>query len=168
MTLPIARTRDEARLYLDLTPCACGSIDADWRHATGTADGELASVYDATCPDCGAEREYAFGLPPTETGGDFPNFGGDEPSELLDPGRWLALADQLASRLPRDDPETRAQALAIAAAAVAEVIKFVPLGEDAVPEGAFWTDNGRRMYGAEPGRFRRGRLQVVLETYQRS
>jgi hypothetical protein len=165
VTLPIARTRDEARLYLDLTPCGCGSVEAEWRHGTGLVDGELVSAYDATCADCGAEREYFFGLPARETGGEYPNFGGPEPSQLLDAGRWLALADQLASHLPPDDPATSAEALSIAAAAVAEVVKFIPPGEDVVPAEAFWTEEGRRVYDAEPGRFRRGRLQVVLETY---
>jgi hypothetical protein len=168
MTLPIARTRDEARLFLDLTPCDCGSTDADWQHGTGLVDGELASCYDATCMDCGADREYCFGLPPTETGGDFPNFGGPEPSQLLDPGRWLALADQLASMLPPNDPQSSAQALTIAAACVAETMKFIPPGERAVPEQAFWTGTGRRLYDEEPGRFQRDRLRIVLETYSRA
>jgi hypothetical protein len=166
MTLPTARTRDEAWLFLDLTPCACGSTDAAWEHGTGMVDGELASCYDTTCPDCGAERKYFFGLPPRETGGDYPNFGGPEPSQLLDAGRWLALADQLASMLPPDDPETSAQALSIAAAAVAETMKFIPPGEDAVPGDAFWTEEGRRVYDAEPGRFRRERLRIVRDTYR--
>jgi hypothetical protein len=165
MMLPIARTRDEARLYLDLTPCGCGSTDAEWKHGTGLVDGELVSAYDATCADCGAERDYFFGLPSRETGGDYPNFGGAEPSQLLDAGRWLALADQLASGLPPDDPETSAAALSIAAAAVAEVMKFVPPGADVVPAEAFWSAEGRQVYDAEPGRFRVGRLEVVRETY---
>ncbi|MEI8410796.1 MULTISPECIES: hypothetical protein [unclassified Kribbella] len=167
MTLPIARTRDEARLFLDLTPCACGSTDAEWKHGTGLVDGELASRYYATCADCGAERRHSFGLPPTETAGDFPNFGGREPSQLLDPGSWLQLADELASRLPPDDPQASADALTLAAAAVAEVIKFIPPGENAVPEEAFWTEDGRRVHAAEPGRFRQDRLQIVLDTYRR-
>ncbi|MGW1341458.1 hypothetical protein ACWCOV_10430 [Kribbella sp. NPDC002412] len=163
--LPIARTRDEARLFLDLTPCECGSAEADWKHATGLVDGELVSAYDATCADCGAAREYFFGLPARETGGSYPNFGGAEPSQLLDAGRWLALADQLASMLPPDDPETGAEALTLAAAAVGEVVKFIPAGSDVVPVDAFWTVEGRQVYDAEPGRFQRGRLEVVLATY---
>ncbi|MEU4603393.1 hypothetical protein AB0F43_10475 [Kribbella sp. NPDC023972] len=166
--LPVARTRDEARLFLDLTPCECGSTDADWQHGTGVVDGELASVYDASCADCGAERTYSFGLPERETGGDYPNFGGPEPSQLLDPGRWLELADQLASMLPPDDPETRAEALAIAAASVCEILKFIPADADAVPAEAFWTEQGRRVYDEQPGRFQRARLQIVRETYEQA
>jgi hypothetical protein len=165
MTLPIARTRDEARLYLDLTPCTCGSTDADWHHGSALVDGELASSYDATCPSCGTDREYNFALPPTETPGDFPNFGGPEPSQLLDPARWLSLADHLTSHLPPDDPQTTKQALTIAAAAIAEVLKFIPPNETAVPETAFRTTESRQLRAAEPGRFDRARLEITLATY---
>jgi hypothetical protein len=166
MTLPVARTRDEARLYLDLTPCECGAVDADWQHATGVQDGDLVSVYDATCEQCGVDREYAFGLPAKETAGEFPNFGADEPSQLIDAGRWIALADQLAGALPPDDPQTTVHAMRIAVAAVDEVIKFVPPHQDAVPPSAFWTPEGRAVYDANPGRFHRRRLEFVRDTYR--
>lgn len=167
MGLPTARSRDEAQLYLDLTPCAtCDSVETDWQHGQAPADGELVSAYDGTCAGCGDEREYFFALPAQETAGAFPAFGGAEPSELLDPGRWLALADQLAGNLPPYDPAAKRLALDIAAAAVAEVLKFVPADEDAVPEQAFWSAEGRRVYDAEPGRFGRERLVVVRQTYQ--
>lgn len=168
MTLPVARTRDEARLYLDLTACTCGALDAEWKHASGVQNGELVSVYDATCPECGADREYVFGLPEHETAGAYPNFGGAEPSQLIDPGRWMDLADQLASSLPADDPDTVAEALRIAHAAVEEVIKFVPPGATAVPADAFWTPEGRAVRDAEPGRFHLDRLEIVRTTYQRA
>ena len=167
MGLPTARSRDEAHLYLDLTPCAtCDSVETDWQHGQALVDGELVSAYDGRCAGCGAEREYFFRLPNQEVGGEFPAFGGDEPSDLIDAGRWLALADQLASNLPPHDPEASAQALAIAAAAVGEVLKFIPRDEYVVPASAFWTAEGLRVRDAEPGRFRRERLEVVLGTYR--
>lgn len=165
--LPVARTRDEARLYLDLTACACGTFDADWQHGTGLMDGELVSVYATTCPECAAEREYTFALPEHETPGDYPNFGGTEPSELIDAGRWLALADQLAGTLPANDLETVTQALQLAAAAVAEVIKFIPPAATAVPASAFWTAEGQATHTTDPARFTRPRLQVTQATYTR-
>jgi hypothetical protein len=165
MMLPVARTRDEARLYLDLTPCTCGALDADWQHATGLLDGELVSVYDAICPQCNAEREYTFALPDHETAAEFPNFGGAEPSQLIDPGGWMALADHLAGNLPADDPATVAQALQIASAAITEVLKFIPPGATAVPTDAFWTPEGQATYNADPARFHRTRLEITRTTY---
>ena len=54
--------------------------------------------------------------------------------------------------------------LAVARAAVDEVVKFVPAGQDAVPEDEFWTPEGRAVRDAEPGRFRLERLLVVRES----
>ncbi|WP_237744823.1 hypothetical protein [Kribbella catacumbae] len=166
MAFAVARTRDEAHLYLELQPCPdCGSAEAPWEHALIEVDGSLTISYAAVCPGCGAEREYLFGLPARETpAGSWPTFGGAEPSELLDAGQWLAIADQVAGNVPVD-PVEAGPALSIARAAVEEVIKFVPPGQDAVPADEFWTPDGRRVFEAEPGRFRLDRLLVVRDAY---
>jgi hypothetical protein len=164
--IAVARSRDEAWLFLELTACGCGAVAAEWRHGTGLVDGELVSVYDAICPACGADREYMFALPDHETPGTYPNFGGTEPSQLIDAGRWLALADQLAGSLPADDPETVTQAMNLAAAAVAEVIKFIPPGATAVPPDAFWTPEGQATRAEDPARFTLPRLQITHATYR--
>lgn len=162
--LAVARTRDEAMLFLELTPCEdCGTANTAWDHGLGDVDGELASSYAGDCPGCGAEREYLFGLPERETAGAYPCFGGPEPSELLDPGQWLRVADLVAADVPDDDPRV---SLAIAAAAVGEVVKFVPPGRDAVPPDAFWTEAGRSVHDTEPGRFRLDRLLLVRDSYR--
>lgn len=163
--LPTARTRDEALLWLERTPCPrCAASCFTWAHGLDQDDnGELVIVYDADCPSCGTAREHFFALPAQETSA---VFGGPEPSELLDAGQWLGLADEIGSRVPRDDPPARAEALAVAAAAVEEVLKFIPPNGDQVPAEAFWTDEGRRVRDELPGRFRRDRLQVVLDTYR--
>lgn len=166
MTLPVMRTRDEALLYLDLTPCACGSVETPWDSAVVGVGDDLAVAYVGVCADCGAEREHVFGLPERETAPDgWPTFGGPEPSQLIDAGEWLWVADHVASSVP-PDPEEGARALSMARAAVEEVLKFVPEGWDRVPEQAFWTDRGSRMHTAEPGRFRVERLLVVRDTYR--
>jgi hypothetical protein len=56
--------------------------------------------------------------------------------------------------------------LAIARAAVEEVVKFIQPGQDAVPDDAFWTEDGRRVRDTEPGRFRLERLLVVRDAYR--
>ncbi|MFI6791927.1 hypothetical protein ACIBG4_31820 [Nonomuraea sp. NPDC050383] len=166
MTLPVARTRDEALLHLDLTPCACGSVETPWESGVVGVAEELAVAYAGICADCGAEREYVFGLPEQETAPHgWPTFGGAEPSQLIDAGEWLWVADQVGSSVP-PDPEEGARALAMARAAVEEVLKFVSEGRDRVPEQAFWTDRGLRVHAAEPGRFRVERLLVVRDTYR--
>ncbi|GII60374.1 hypothetical protein Skr01_04590 [Sphaerisporangium krabiense] len=168
MAFSVARTRDEAHLYLDLHPCgSCGSVDTEWDDGLVSVDGETACHYAGTCAGCGTEREFLFGLPQRETASSrFPSFGGPEPSELLDPGEWLWVADLTAGNVPADDPRAARQALTIAMAAVEEVVKFIPPGREEVPEEAFWSLTGRRVRGREPGRFRLDRLLVVRDTYR--
>ena len=169
MALPVARTRDEAHLYLDLHPCeTCGSAEVTWRSGLVEAGGSLAARYAGTCEGCGTPRSHLFGLPERETFSDrFPAFGGAEPSQLLDAGEWLWVADLTAGNVPADDADGARQALAIAMAAVEEVVKFIPPGRDEVPEGAFWSERGRRLRAAEPGRFQVERLLIVRDTYRR-
>ena len=166
MAFAVARTWDEAQLYLELHPCPdCGSVDAPWEQALIQIRGELASSYAATCPGCSAEREYLFGVPEHETPvHGWPTFGGPEPSELLDAGQWLDVADTAAAAVPTD-PVEAGRVLAIAQAAVVEVIKFVPAGADAVPDDEFWTPEGQAVRTAEPGRFRLDRLLVTRDAY---
>jgi hypothetical protein len=85
------------------------------------------------------------------------DFGGDTPSGLLDPGDWLAVADRadLADDLP------------LAAAALEEVLKFIPPGADRVPLAAFRGDAGRESHAREPGRFERAPLEWTAATYRR-
>jgi len=77
------------------------------------------------------------------------------------------VADLTAGNVPPDDPAQERQALRIATKAVAEAIKFIPPGQEDVPDDAFWTERGRQIRSAEPGRFNRGRLLVVRDTYHR-
>jgi hypothetical protein len=170
MAPPFARTRDEAQLYLDLHPCErCGSDDVAWESALVSVDGALARSYFGRCPGCGAEREFVFRLPDVRTpknATDLVFFGGPEPSELLDPGEWLWVADLTAANVPVDDGLAARRALATAAAAMDEVLKFVPPGADHVPVTAFRSERGQRLRDQEPGRFRRERLTIVRDSYR--
>jgi hypothetical protein len=167
MAFAVARTRDEAHLYLDLHPCACGSADTTWESGLITVEGELANRYSGACRECARPREYLFGLPrrPVMPAG-YPTFGGPEPSELLDAGEWLWVSDLSAGNVPVDDPAEAERVLRVATAAVAEVVKFVPPGADAVPDDGFWSERGQRVRAAEPGRFELDRLLVVRDAYQ--
>lgn len=172
--LPVARTRDEAHLYMDLHPCdACGAVDVTWHSALTDGDGVPARRYSGRCEGCGAAREFVFALPerPELPGPQDVVFFGGARSQLLDPGEWLLVSDLCAQAgsasagTEAERAEAR-QSLAIAAAAVAEVLKFVPDGADEVPDSAFWSQRGRTVREQEPGRFRRRRLSIVRETYQ--
>jgi hypothetical protein len=173
--LPAARTRDEAHLYMDLNPCECGEVDVTWQSSLTDQNGVPARRYSGGCPGCGQQREFLFGLPqrPLVPGPEeIVLFGGPECSQLLDAGEWLLVADLCAraGSVRPDDPEGhRAEAresMAIAAAAVQEVLKFVPAGADEVPDTGFWTERGRAVRHQEPGRFRRRPLAIVRDTYR--
>ncbi|WP_326549386.1 hypothetical protein [Micromonospora sp. NBC_01813] len=176
MALQLARTSAEAHIYMELRPCeACGESRFEPASSVVEVDGDLASRYSGTCPSCGARREFVFRLPddiplPID---DDPRFGDERPSELLDAGEWLWLGDVAAGDVPArpDGLDTRERRrartdLLTAAAALTEVLKFVPPGADAVPPQGLWSSQGRAVYAAEPGRFRRVRLEAARDTYR--
>ncbi|WP_326550372.1 hypothetical protein [Micromonospora sp. NBC_01813] len=178
VVLPAARSSAEARLYVELQPCDCGEARFEPQvEVVALADGDLATRYHGTCPSCGVEREFVIRLPADPapaTGSSYGGFsyGGPEPSQLIDPGQWLAVADQYADLVPADlaalDPAQRRRAtvaLSRAVAALDEVRKFIPADASEVPAHAFTSDAGRRLQRREPGRFRRDRLTALRDTY---
>jgi hypothetical protein len=164
---PLARTNDEAQLYMDLHPCErCGSVHTQWK--TG-ADGVAVRVYYGSCEKCGYDRRFEFRQPEVENvrvAGKLVDFGGPEQSELLDPGEWLWVADLTAGRVPVGQPAAARHALSVAVGAIEEILKFVPAGAARVPAEAFRTAKGLDVYAAEPGRFERERLEIVRDTYR--
>jgi len=174
--IAVARTNAEAHLYMDLRPCRCGENRFPRTSAVVAFAGDLVSEYSGPCARCRAERVFRFRLPDARAPAarNALRFGGDQPSELLDPGEWLTVADHYARTAPIDgsgfDPgrgRALRQQLAIAVAALDEVLKFVPAGSDVVPASAFVTARGRSVYAAGTDRFRRGRLEAVRDTYRR-
>lgn len=173
--LPLARTSTEAHLYMDLRPCGCGEVLFPRDSAVIQAGNDLASRYSGMCAGCGTYREFVFRIPAQII---LPQpgviaFGDGTPSELLDPGEWLWVADRYAAASPADvcdlDLPAQRQAhqnAATAAAAMDEVLMFVPAGARAVPGRAFRSERGRDIYAREPGRFARARLMVVRDTYR--
>lgn len=170
-SLLLARNPVESHIYMDLHPCGCGEGNFPRSSSVVEVAGDLASRYTGSCAGCGAMREFLFRLPQEATLGG-PIFGYGGPSELLDAGEWLFVADRYASIVPAQvSPGTEAarvarHQLATAEAAMGEALTFVPKGADAVPAKALWSDRGRAVYNAEPGRFRRERLEVVRDTYR--
>ncbi|MFC6896401.1 hypothetical protein ACFQGX_13320 [Nonomuraea dietziae] len=142
-------------------------METTWDRALVSVNGELAERYAGACEDCGDAREFLFGLPqkPVMPVG-YPTFGGQEPSELIDAGEWLWVADLSAGNVPTGDSKEAHRTLSVAAAAVEEVVKFIPPGEEEVPDDGFWSERGRQMRTAEPGRFQLDRLLIVRDTYR--
>jgi hypothetical protein len=176
MTVRLARTNAEAHIYLEMHPCeTCGESEFDPGSSVILVDGDLVSRYAGACPRCGTLREFTFRIPqeiilPDD---EDPVFGDERPSELIDAGEWLWIADLIAGGTPAEPDGMTAQErrqsrvdLRTAAAAVAEARKFVPPDADAVPSQALWSERGRAVYDDEPGRFRRGRLDVVERTFR--
>jgi hypothetical protein len=168
MTPYPARSSNEAHLYMDLRPCGCGQAAFDRRPVEMLVDGNPTVRYSGACPSCGVARTFEFAaadgvLGPAERGW----ADTAEPSMLLDAGEWLWVADRLASRSVHAwaSPDNDV-ALAATAAAVEEVLKFLPAGAGSVPAGAFWSSRGRLMRTDEPGRFRREPLEAARDEYQ--
>jgi hypothetical protein len=171
--LKLARTNAEAHLFMDLRPCACGERRFARTSSVVTIDGDLASRYTGACARCGTARVFEFRLPPEIMPPPASGvvYGGAEPSQLLDPGEWLSVADDYArsvpvgSKLDGDALRSARQRLASAIAALDEVRKFAPPGAVVVPHTAFTTAFGRAMWDKEPGRFRLVRLDAVRAAY---
>lgn len=176
MTPLVARSNAEAHLYMELHPCdTCGEMEYAPPSSVMVVDGDVVSRFAGPCPACGAPREFTFRLParPAFPDPDEPSFGADEPSELIDAGEWLWLAEVIASAIPAQpaglSEEEREQArfdLRTAAAAVGEAMKFLPAGADEVPVEALWHDRGRYVYREAPSRFRRHRLAAAQRGYR--
>jgi hypothetical protein len=168
---PVARSSAECHLYMALHPCPCGEAAAPTEHKVVQGKDGLVAQYRGQCAKCGRAREFDFTLDPEVPPVDA--FGGATPSRVVCPGQFALHADRLASRWPADmaklSDAQRAQArddLAWAARALEEVLKFVPADGDEVPAAAFTSAEGRAALAAEPGRFRKVRLQARLEAYR--
>jgi hypothetical protein len=162
MTTLHARSNAEAHLYMDQQPCPCGAREFDRRSTVITEGDALCCRYAGPCQRCGRRREFVFELaePIRPVAGRI-EYGGSDPSRLLDPGEWMDIADAHATRQPGTPRD-----LDIARAAIEEVLKFIPASVERVPDEAFRTARGRAVRDAEPGRFRRPRLEAVLGVYR--
>ncbi|BCJ33270.1 hypothetical protein Athai_07730 [Actinocatenispora thailandica] len=173
MAVPRARTFDEAYLYMELRPCACGEAQFDRQSDHSSADGAFVVRYSGRCPACGRDRSFTFELPtePPVVSFDVRYGPDDVPSTLLDAGEWLGAAELFTMNaeavlgsgdLSDDDLTTVYYLLSAATAATAEVLKFAASGADEVPEASFWTPAGRLALQVAPERFRRDAIEAEL------
>jgi hypothetical protein len=168
----ISRSSPECRLYIQMHPHDCGETRFPHRSRLQKRGDDMVALYEGPCPKCGVARRFEFVLDP-EVPPPAPAFGGPRPSKILDPGQFFHAADEAAKDAPdslRGLLPPRAQfaraRLAEAAAAMEEVMKFIPAGEDDVPGSAFTTQVGIDVYLASPLRFTRGRLGAIAGAYR--
>ena len=166
----LARTPDEAALWMDRRPCErCRSVGFEREHQLREVDGELVAHYEGTCPKCGRLRTYDFALPATPTLTTSLSFGTGEPSQLFCPLDFIIIADDHAERVPAEveslDEATKAAAvrdLTIAVAALEAAIDAIPEGASAIPRDANRPEV-LRLYDQEPGRYERERLEAYRD-----
>ncbi|MDX2393768.1 hypothetical protein NJL88_27640 [Streptomyces sp. DK15] len=166
----IARSSSEAHLYMDLHACECGSFDFDRQHRLELRGDDLVAVYEGVCRQCGRSRHFEFRMaeeiPPPA-----PAFGGPEPSRIIDPGEYVAVAYRVSRAAslellnrPESEHHKYRAAMAYALAAFEEVLKFVPPDQDAIPADAFTSEAGKTRYRNGPGKFRRTLIEMDIDS----
>jgi hypothetical protein len=167
--MKVARSSLECYLYIELHPCECGGRVTDLDHRMVLRSETLCASYEGRCVSCGSRVDYLFALddeiPPASS------FGGARPSTIVDAGQYLAAADMATKQVTVSErqPEQRRHGLVLMARAVAcleEILKWIPEGGDRIPQEAFFTTEGTQIYAREPERFRRARLELVLDVYR--
>lgn len=162
------------RIYLLLRQCVCGLTEIErWRDTEVVHAGAPARRFTGVCGNCGRSRQFTVALPPGATRLAEPYDFGDGPSHVIDPGEWWSVAEIYAAHTQEhltspafgSDAEIEIVFLALAfrLGAIDEIIKFLPDGEEAVPEPAFWTVDGRIVYELLPDRFTRSTLLAQRE-----
>lgn len=173
----VARTPLEAQLFIQRHPCQCGErrgyeLSDGAKLSIRRTNSGLAECYNWNCPGCQRPRAFRFALPER----DLPitpdiQFGGTDPSQLLDAGEWFSIATEYAEPVERAnrgrnlDLDSR-RWLNVAAAALDEVLKFIPPGADAPEPQAFFTEEGRRIHRSEPASFQRSALEIRRDHYR--
>ncbi|GAB2948806.1 hypothetical protein GCM10027280_41810 [Micromonospora polyrhachis] len=166
-----ARSPEECHLYMGLHPCTCGAERFAWQRHYLIPGAEQTSVYEGECPGCGEAREFRFAVPDT-LAPPF-TFGGDEPSQVLDPYQFLTRY-HLTTRVVPSDPAVLPESqraryyaeLRTGIAALREVLKFIPADAAAMPADAFTSEAGRAAFEADPEQFARERLEGLLDSHQ--
>jgi hypothetical protein len=169
MTLPYARTYNEAILFIRLRPCGCGEMEAHWEDVPVPVTGPPMRYFTGECVGCGRRREFTIAMPDGAVRRDDVVYGdGDEPSQAIDPGEWLGVSDlygQRAEEVLTDEnfgePEDVGEvyyALAARVSALDEILKFMPTNADIMPEWLCRSITGRAVFEANPNRFSRDAL----------
>jgi len=170
-----ARSLAECSVYLNLR-----NYPVQGRKQSITTE-EADVVVQYECRNEGAAtRTFTFRISKADmaaTSGDGPiqYSAGDTPSELIDAGQFFSFAEGFAKQTPasldgldRDEGIVALNVIERAAAFMDEVIKFIPAGQETMPDDAFFTAMGKRARDEQPaGRWSRTRLSAIAGAYRK-
>ncbi|MCO6436483.1 MAG: hypothetical protein J5J06_05295 [Phycisphaerae bacterium] len=159
-------SREEARLYLAVTPCArCNQGPhevVELEPPPPLSEGDEFDLY-LICAHCGADRREVFVLrsgPGTAATADSPTSinPSDEPSNVIDAPGWLTLYGVYIDASAAETMARRRRSLLIRAGeCLAEALKFYGDGEQPPAAAAFDT-RSRQAMERNPAAFARRRL----------
>lgn len=163
----LSRSVHEQQAYLELHPCPCGDRTVEtWSgEAVHGVDGAHRS-YAWTCRSCRTARRFTFYTPKDRRApADRPY--GDGRSAIIDPGEWLVVGERYAAIAAgrAQSGEDRRMARWLAPAAIREVLKFLPPGQDEVPATAFTSETGKQAQRTRPDAFHRAALEHRAARY---
>jgi hypothetical protein len=151
---------------MELHPCQCSeSAITAKSHASIQAEQGIADEHTGICTGCGRNRRFVFRVPslaPQHTD----RYGGPDPSQIIDAGEWrlVSLAYMEEQGNVRDRPDRLREVLQVALAAYQEILKFIPPGQQEMPESAFFTKRGRQIRASEPSvSFTRSFLEAMID-----
>lgn len=170
----LARSVEEALLYLDINFCSCDRPRLELDGGMDKREDVFLVVYEGRCDRCGATGRFEFALDTSEEV-PYPAIGGRTPSRIIAPEEFLRVSDDAASRVPVDVSGLSSDEIAAArllmenaVTALEELRKFVPEGHVEVPrrESASEAESAARV-GA-PERFRSEEIDERLRSYRQA
>jgi hypothetical protein len=165
MVRPIrARTFNEARYYLMVTPCReCGRGPWVFDGPVSPSPQPSAQELRVHCECCGAGHDLQVSCEyPLASGGPEAECINptEAPSSIIDLGQWLGLFYLLIESAASEHTKPGARRMGYQAAlCIAEALKFYD-GE-LPPEGAFFSETTRDMFRRNPDHYARCKLQEM-------
>lgn len=162
-----AQTFNEARYFLEVTPCpACGHGPLT-PEPTPPPTPECPISLVAVCARCRAGQPFTFlclhPLPASGVESEVIN-PTDRPSMLIDLGQWMGLFYSLIGLAARQSVPIITRRLGYQAAlCLSEALKFYRPGEELPPPEAFFREDSRATFRKAPEKFTRSSLLGLRE-----
>jgi hypothetical protein len=98
-------------------------------------------------------------------------YGGPDPSQIIDAGEWRLISLAYMGKLDsvQDRPAQLRGVYEVALAAYQEMLKFIPPGQQEMPDSAFFNPRGRQVRATEPRQsFTRSFLELMIHGLRRN